>query len=426
MTTPDSKKRDQTSAVSSEAVQTDHDLCFAQFQNSSVVMLVVEPETGTIMNANDTAVAYYGYARDVLIGMKIYNINVTLPPEGVLGIMDKVSSRTGGKFDFKHKLANGEIRDVKAFSSRISFKGKTVLHSIIYDVTEQVKMERALRESEERYRQLVDNALSGVAMHEIVLDENGAPIDYVFLSVNPAFEKLTGLKAEDVVGRRVTEVLPGIEESLFIDIYGRVALSGKAISFDYYGKELKRHYHIHAYRFSEKRFATVFTDTTEQQRVERKLREKETFQNILLEAIPVPVFLMNRECRFLFVNKALEKLYWKDSADLIGKKPCDINPIEMTSIVCEHNEQLFMKGGSADYYAQVQDGLGIVHDVIYHTVAVQEKDGGLVTGILGTILDVTEQTRDKKSGEVPACVREESQAAAAKRRTKTCATRKGS
>ena len=85
-----------------------------------------------------------------------------------------------------------------------------------------VLAQSALHESDARFRGLFENAINGVAIHEIVLDEKGAPIDYVFLEANPAFETHTGLKVADVLGKRVTEVLPGIEKSRFIEIYGNV------------------------------------------------------------------------------------------------------------------------------------------------------------------------------------------------------------
>ena len=70
------------------------------------------------------------------------------------------------------------------------------------------------------------------AMHEIVTDEAGQPVDYVFLEANPAFETATGLRAAEIVGRRVTEVLPGIEDTPFIEVYGKVALGGEAVTFE--------------------------------------------------------------------------------------------------------------------------------------------------------------------------------------------------
>jgi len=139
---------------------------------------------------------------------------------------------------------------------------------------------RDLQASEERHRLLIENAVSAVAVHEIVLDAAGRPVDYFFLSVNPAFERHTGLRAADVIGRRVTEILPGIENTPFIERYGRVTLTGESTSFEQYAEPLNRHFLVNAYRLEPGRFAAVFTDVSERKRVEEAL----LVQNKELEA----------------------------------------------------------------------------------------------------------------------------------------------
>ena len=103
------------------------------------------------------------------------------------------------------------------------------------------------------------------ALHEIVCDESGQPVDYRFLAVNPEFERLTGLNRKEVVGRRVLEVIPGTEES-WIRRYGQVALSGTPIRFTEYAEQLGKHFEVSAYSPAPMQFATVFTDITEQVR----------------------------------------------------------------------------------------------------------------------------------------------------------------
>ncbi len=90
---------------------------------------------------------------------------------------------------------------------------------------------RELAQSEERYRKLFDTMTEGFAIHEIICDDQGRPCDYRFLQVNPAFERLTGLKAADLVGRTLYEVLPQ-SESLWVERYGSVALTGQPAHFE--------------------------------------------------------------------------------------------------------------------------------------------------------------------------------------------------
>jgi PAS domain S-box-containing protein len=104
--------------------------------------------------------------------------------------------------------------------------GAPVCRLVVSDITERKRMEELLREKEERYRLLFENMMDRFAYCKMLFEDD-RPQDFIYLAVNDAFEKLTGLK--DVVGKKVTEVIPGIKESnpeLF-EIYGRVALSGK-------------------------------------------------------------------------------------------------------------------------------------------------------------------------------------------------------
>ncbi|MCF8040105.1 MAG: PAS domain S-box protein, partial [Desulfohalobiaceae bacterium] len=143
---------------------------------------------------------------------------------------------------------------------------------VFRDVTESYHIQQALEESERRHRLLFENAVNAVALHEIVLDAENEPVDYVFLDVNSAFETHTGLRSEDIMGRRVSQVLPGIVDSPLIEIYGNVVLTGEATSFEQYFEPLGRHYHINAYKVLDNQFATIFQDITASKEAEKLLQ----------------------------------------------------------------------------------------------------------------------------------------------------------
>ncbi len=127
----------------------------------------------------------------------------------------------------------------------------------------------------DKYRLLVENLPDAVANHQIVTDSEGKPVDYIFLEVNPAFEEMTGLAREQVIGKKVSEVFPDIAHASFdwIGTYGRVAQGGGTIHFEQYSEPLGRHYEVTAYAEDDSCFSVIFKDITG--RKEKEVRTKE-------------------------------------------------------------------------------------------------------------------------------------------------------
>jgi PAS domain S-box-containing protein len=143
---------------------------------------------------------------------------------------------------------------------------------VFHDVTEKRRAQEKLRESEARYRNLFEAMSEGFALHEIICDDGGQPSDYRFLQVNPAFERQTGLKAGDIVGRTLYEVLPQ-SESLWVERYGSVALTGESARFDQWSETLGRHYEVSAFQTEKGRFGVLFLDITERKKAEEVVRQ---------------------------------------------------------------------------------------------------------------------------------------------------------
>ena len=112
--------------------------------------------------------------------------------------------------------------------------------------------------------QALETLPNGFARHQLVLDDQNNPADYIFLEVNAAFEEMTGLKRENILGRKVTEVLPGIEKDDFdwIGVYGKVATGGNSLNFEQYSEPLQRWYEVQIYSDEPGFFTTVFNEIT--------------------------------------------------------------------------------------------------------------------------------------------------------------------
>jgi signal transduction histidine kinase/PAS domain-containing protein len=144
----------------------------------------------------------------------------------------------------------------------------------------------ALKRSEEKLTYLFSNMAEGFAYHRIILNAQGKPCDYVFLEINDAFEKFLSLKSKDIIGKRVTEVLPGIEKDPvdWIGRYGRVALTGEPAHFESYSAVLKRWYSVSAFSPHRGFFGVTFTDITERKQADAELQVNNERLRILSES----------------------------------------------------------------------------------------------------------------------------------------------
>ena len=140
------------------------------FENNHAVMLLVDPEAGVVVDANPAACTYYGYPRAGLVGRPVASIN-TLDPEQITAQMRRARDGIRQHFEFKHRLASGVIRDVEVFSGPIILAGRSLLYSIVHDVTARKEAEAALHRSNQRLDLMAETAsrlLTAVAPQEVV------------------------------------------------------------------------------------------------------------------------------------------------------------------------------------------------------------------------------------------------------------------
>ena len=158
--------------------------------------------------------------------------------------------------------------------------------SISEDINERKKAEEALRKSEDEYSSLFANMIDGFAYCQMIFDDAGKPTDFVYLQINDEFERITGLKRDVVVGKKVTEAIPGIKEAnpeLF-EIYGRVASTCQKEKFEVFFKPLRLWLSISVYCPKKGYFAAIFEDITAHKAAEVKLEEyKDNLEKLVEE-----------------------------------------------------------------------------------------------------------------------------------------------
>jgi PAS domain S-box-containing protein len=156
-----------------EALRESEERFRLMFEDHGAAMLLIEPQSGAIVDANTAAARFYGYSHEHLREMRIEDIN-QLPPEQVAAERAAALAQQRDYFVFPHRVASGEIRWVEVYSSPVQVRGAPLLFSIVHDVTERKQMEESLRRSEAKYRMLHESLRDGF----VNVDMNGHLVEF--------------------------------------------------------------------------------------------------------------------------------------------------------------------------------------------------------------------------------------------------------
>jgi PAS domain S-box-containing protein len=181
-----------------EALRESEERYRSLFQNNHAVMLLINPETAEIVDANPAACSFYGWNHEELTTKKIGDIN-TLTDVQIFQEIERAQSGQTQQFFFRHRLAKGEIVDVEVFSGPITLNGKKLLYSIVHDITERKKAIEALRDSEEKYRTVLEANPDPVVVYDIA----GKVVYF-----NPAFTRVFGWSLGQRLGKKMDIFVP--------------------------------------------------------------------------------------------------------------------------------------------------------------------------------------------------------------------------
>jgi len=246
----------------------------AIFEQAAEAMVLFDPKTGEILEFNDRAHRELGYTRQEFEGLLLADVEATESAADIAGHIEKLLQEGSDTFETKHRKKNGELCDVLVSAKVVTVHDTEIISSIFRDITDRKRAERALRESEVRFRELFNHMSSGVAVYRAVDDGR----DFAFVDFNRGGERTENIRRVDVIGKRVTEAFPGVEEFGLLDVLRRVWRSGKP---EHHPIRLYRDERVagwrdnYVYRLPSEEVVAVYNDVTERKRAEEAIRRSE-------------------------------------------------------------------------------------------------------------------------------------------------------
>jgi PAS domain S-box-containing protein len=248
-------------------------------------------------------------------------------PESYADFLLRMEKQRGGKprpdsveIDIVRK--DGTIRNLWLSTRELIWYGKQQFQNLYIDITNKKTAEEAVKESETRYHELVNTISSGVFIYKAV--DNGA--DFVFVDINSAVEKMEGINRKDIIGKRVTEVLPNVKDYYWFSVFQRVWQTGNS---EYFAsgerqdeRETGRWRDNWAHKLPNGEIMNIYDDITERKRAELALKaSEENFRNSMDDTL-LGVRISDIDNRTLYANQALLDIFgYKNIDEVRAKSP---------------------------------------------------------------------------------------------------------
>jgi hemerythrin-like metal-binding protein/PAS domain S-box-containing protein len=373
------------------------------FEHASDGIFLLD-ETGFV-DCNARGAALFGESRERVIGHFPWDFSPERQPDGKLSsdvAMKAIQKTMAGNiqcFEWQNTPNGERAVNVEVTLSRIDFGGKSYVQAIARDVTERNRAKEVLKASEARFHSLYDTMTEGVALHRLVRDAMGRPIDYTIIGVNPSFEAHTGVSAENVVGKTATQAYGGTP---YLDQYARVASTGLASQFESYYAPLDKTFAVSAVALAPDEFAAIFRNISDSIRLEKALRNaSERFQAII-EASPIPMALNDDALNITYLNGAFIRTFGYTLSDIPTVAdwwpkayPDPIYRAQVQRDWMEHVEAVLRQGGSFEpIELRITARSGDVRTALVAATSLPE---GLDAVHLVTLVDITDRRLSERA-----------------------------
>lgn len=268
------------------AMQESKDRYRQLFENVADVAYSIDRDF-KILAVSPSVERHLGYKPEELTGKHVRAVNIMSARQlekAIADIRRVFSGENLSVIEYEFIAKDGTVKFGEVSTGPIYDGGKVVASiSVGRDITGRRRAEEALRESEAQFHALFRNMKEGVALHQMIYDENGRAVDYLIVDVNPAFERQTGIPLEMAKGMWARQVY-GVDAPPFLDVYEAVSRTGESRSFETYFPPMQRHFEISIFSLKQSWFATVFSDITARKKSDTALVESFKRLRTALEA----------------------------------------------------------------------------------------------------------------------------------------------
>lgn len=392
---------------------------------------------GKFLDCNPEFLNKTGYSREEVIGHTSMDLNL-FSPEILQTYIDAIK-KEGKLFNFEMRVRkkDGTFLDILNSARFIDVDGEEFILSISRDITHRRKREEenqnlieeldvaneelrssneelqsaneTLRENSELYRQFFNSPLNGFALCELLVDDEGKPSDFIYLEVNKTFEDFTGLTRDDVLNKKVTEVLPPEEAAELIEKYGRVVLEGEKAHFELPRPSSNKYYEIYAFSPKERQFIALIMDITSHKEAEEKALKAQKDWEDTFYAVPDLIALVDTDYNVLRVNRSLADRLHVKPEDCKGLKCYElIHGTHEPPLICphtlmmednvEHTREMHEDDLDGDFivsaspiYNEKQELIGDVH--VLRDITQRKKAELRIQGMLENEQSLTEELR---------------------------------
>ncbi len=345
------------------------------FYERSLNAILVFSLEGRILDANQSATDLYGFSQKELTGRQLRDLFHPDYLHTLSTILDRLKNGESIRLDSLHSRNDGIYVDVEVEISPVEFQNESCGLAIIRDISERKQVEKRLRENEQRFRHLLDSMSSGVVVYEPVDDGN----DFVFIDFNQAAEQIEGVRKEDIEGKSVQTVFPGVHDMGLFEVFQRVHKTGNP---EYYPASIYEDERQigwrdnYVFKLPTGEIVAVYDDVTELMKARQELEDSEQKYRDLFDNAPDMFASVDaetaaiREC-----NDTLLKALGYKRSEIIGQPVFTIYHQDSLEGGQRAFDKMVEKGEVHDAELQLKRKDGSRIDVLLNVSAHRDEDG---------------------------------------------------